>query len=123
MKWVLYLLFLSWISLGCCYILYTQEVKKFFFDLLKKYDNRLIAFIPGVVGLLLLAGAFQCRNTWFVILLGLVSVGKGLLFFFNPKDYAEKLKQWYFELDADRTYRLFGIIALIIGTAMISWIQ
>jgi uncharacterized protein YjeT (DUF2065 family) len=123
MKGILYLIFLFFISTGCCYILYTQEMKKIFTDLMKKYDNRLIAVLPGLFGLLLLAGASSCRNAWFVVLIGLLAIGKGVLLFFNPQQFADKTIQWFTGGASDRTYRFFGIVALVMGTAMISWVK
>jgi hypothetical protein len=45
-----------------------------------------------------------------------------MLFLFNPGNSFEKIREWYLHTALDQTYRLFGIIMLIIGMAVFSWI-
>jgi uncharacterized protein YjeT (DUF2065 family) len=45
-----------------------------------------------------------------------------LLTALNPRNSFEKIREWYLHTASDQTYRLFGIIMLIIGMAVFSWI-
>jgi uncharacterized protein YjeT (DUF2065 family) len=47
---------------------------------------------------------------------------EGLVFFIIPKDLYDKFMDWYINSLSDQIYRLFGIIGLIFGIAILSWI-
>lgn len=122
MQWVLYLIGAAWIAYGCCAILYTDEVR----DLLRKYlesTNKLVlALIPAFAGLLLLVSGGASNHAWFIRLLGLLGVGKGVFIFLNPNEKWTKLSKYY-QAAPDQTHRLVGIVAIIFGTALFSWIR
>jgi len=79
--------------------------------------------IPLAIGVLLILSAFHSFNSWFIIVLGLIAIIKGLLLIIVPKTFYDKMVNWYFEKASDRTVRFFGILAIIIGTAVMSWIK
>jgi uncharacterized protein YjeT (DUF2065 family) len=49
-------------------------------------------------------------------------MAKGLFIFINPRGFYDKFSDWYFGSSSDQTHRLFGILAIILGTAILSWI-
>jgi uncharacterized protein YjeT (DUF2065 family) len=51
-----------------------------------------------------------------------MGVIKGVAFFIIPKDSYEKLMDWYLNSLSDQSYRLSGILGIILGTAVLSWI-
>lgn len=124
MKGFLYAISLLWIISGSYFILYTTESR----NLLKKLLSLegIYEKIPSVViiiaSLFILLSAPQIRHPWFMVVIGIIGIGKGLLFFFNPKNCFEKMRDWYLNRASDQTYRFFGIVLLIIGTAVISWV-
>ncbi len=59
---------------------------------------------------------------WFIGLIGVLGIVKGVLIYFNPGGLFEISKDWV-ETFSDQGYRLVGIIALVLGTVVISWIQ
>jgi uncharacterized protein YjeT (DUF2065 family) len=75
------------------------------------------------VGALLLLSAGASQNFWFVVLLAVLAAAKGLLFFLNPRGLFAKIRQWYLHQADDQTYRMAGIILLVLGTAVFSWIR
>ncbi len=120
MKWFLYLISFCWIAAGSCFILYTIQCR----DLLKNVLSyeKIIAASAIIIGFLLIISAFQAQGFWFIVLLGIIATGKGFFVIFNPKNSFDNIRNWYLNTASDQTYRLFGIITIVIGIAMITWI-
>jgi uncharacterized protein YjeT (DUF2065 family) len=51
-----------------------------------------------------------------------MSLIEGGLAFSNPRNMYNRLMDWYLDSISDQTHRLFGIITIILGTAVFSWI-
>jgi uncharacterized protein YjeT (DUF2065 family) len=124
MKAFLYAISLFWIISGAYFILYTEESRSILKKLLNLEEiyEKILSVMIIIIGLLILSSAPQIRHPWFIVFLGAIGLAKGLLFFFNPKNCFEKMRNWYLNTASDQTYRLFGIILLITGTAVLSWI-
>jgi hypothetical protein len=122
MKWLLYIIAIVWIGAGSALILYTQQGRDFVKKVLAGADKGLVSIFPIAIGAILIVGAFQTAFPWIVVMLGILSAGKGCVFLFNPGKLADKLTSWYLEQASDHTYRLTGIIAVILGTALLSWL-
>lgn len=122
MKYVIYLLGFLWIAAGAIAILYTDDYKAFFKGLLTRLDRMVLALIPAVFGLLLLLAASSTGHSWFIGMIGVLGIVKGVLIYFNPGGLFELSKDWL-EALSNQGYRLVGIIALVLGTVVISWIQ
>lgn len=123
MKWFLFLFSLLFIAAGAGYILYTQQLRETLGNLFKESNEKIIAILTGILGLVLILSAGAARQSGFIVLLGIIAIAKGLIIFLNPKDLYKRLKVWILEEATDQTYRLFGIIALVLGTAIFSWIS
>ena len=122
MKYIVYLLGFLWIAAGAVAILYTDDYKAYFKGLMTRLKPMWLAMIPAVFGLLLLFAASSTTHGWFIGLIGVLGIVKGLLIYFNPGGIFEFGKKWMESL-SDHGYRLIGIIALVLGTVVISWIQ
>ena len=122
MEWFLYIIGFFWIASGCVFILYTSECRNMLRKILMKVNEKYLSALIIVVGIFLLFSASYSQNFWFIIFLGILAIAKGLLFLFNPNKYYEKLRNWYLDTASDQTYRFFGILVLIIGTAVVSWV-
>ena len=122
MKWFLYSISLIWISIGCCNILYTSETKNLMRRMIKGIDLKILSILPFVAGVLFLLSASVCRYPWVIRFIGLMSLIEGVLAFTNPSNLYDKLMDWYLDSLSDQTHRLFGIITIIIGAAVLSWI-
>ena len=122
MKWFLYSISLIWISIGCCNILYTSETKNLMRRMIKGIDLKILSILPFVAGVLFLLSASVCRFPWVIRFIGLMSLIEGVLAFTNPSNLYDKLMDWYLDSLSDQTHRLFGIITIIIGAAVLSWI-
>ena len=122
MKEFLYAYSVLCIGLGSCLVLYTTECRRLLGNMLTGIDRRFLAPLPAVFGILLMLAASQARNAGFIRLLGLIGVAEGGFIFANPKGLYEEVKDWLLNSASDQTFRLFGIISLILGTAILSWI-
>ena len=120
MAWFLYVLGIAWIAAGCFYILYTAETRDMMAGLLQKTDRTILAVGVFIISGLIIAAAFYSRYTWVLVLIGVLGVAKAVIVLNNPGNLYDRLEAWYFNAP-DQTFRLFGIIALILGTAVLSW--
>jgi uncharacterized protein YjeT (DUF2065 family) len=123
MKWFLYAFSLIWISSGAGLIIYTREsksmIKRFVMDL----DRRILSALPAIFGVFLIIAASESRHSWFIRLIGILAVLKGGFIFWNPQNLYDKTVDWYLNSVSDQTFRFFGIITLILGTVILSWIS
>ncbi|WP_372682439.1 hypothetical protein [Desulfosarcina sp.] len=122
MKFVIYLLGFLWIAAGAIAILYTDDYKTYFTGVMTRLDRKILAIIPALFGLLLLLAASSTSHSGFIGTIGVLGIVKGVLIYFNPGGLFEISKSWM-ETLSGQGYRLVGIIALVLGTVVISWIQ
>jgi len=123
MRVFLGILSLIWITLGVMLILYTEKVRGFFGKLFADADIRKLAVFPVTIGLVLLAGSFsQTGMFWLLFILGLLAVGKGVYLFLGPLPQIKSLLEWWFTGASETTIRLWGIISLLLGTAVFSYV-
>ena len=122
MKWFLYVISFIWISAGCCMILYTNETRSAMKGIFNKMDQKILSAIPFIAGILFIFSASAIRIPWLIRLIGLMAVIEGVVFFLIPKDLYDKFMDWYVNSLSDQAYRLFGILSLILGIAMLSWV-
>lgn len=123
MKIIAYLLGFGLIALCTCVILYTRESVTWLKGLFSQYQLRHLAVLPAFFGILFLIAASATAYPWVFRILGLLAFGKAALVFFNPQEIFSRMQDWYFEKVSDRTQRLFGIIGIIFGTAVLGWIK
>jgi uncharacterized protein YjeT (DUF2065 family) len=122
MKWFLYAFSLIWISFGAGLIIYTRESKIMIKRLVADLDRRILSALPAVLGVFLIIAAPGSRHSWFIRLIGILAVLKGGFIFWNPQNLYDKTVDWYLNALSDQTFRFFGIITLILGTVILSWI-
>ena len=123
MKGFLYVASFFCIAMGCCTILYTDETRKFVKSILNEIDRKFISAFELIIGILLLISATASRQAWFIRLIGLMAIIEGGVIFLIPKNLYDELMDWYLNSASDQTYRLFGILSLVFGTAILSWIM
>ncbi len=122
MRWFLYAISVFWVAIGCCTILYTNETRNVLKNMFNKIDRKIISVIEVILGVLFLFSATASHHSWFIRLIGIITVIEGGIIFFIPKNLYDELVDWYLNSALDQTYRLFGIISLIFGAAVLSWI-
>jgi uncharacterized protein YjeT (DUF2065 family) len=110
------------IAIGCYTILYTDETRNFMKRLFNKIDRKFLSVFEAIIGILLLVSATASHHPWFIRLIGLSAVIEGVVIFLIPRNLYDELINWYVNSLSDQTYRLFGALSFIIGTAMLSWV-
>ena len=123
MKIFLYAISLFCIAVGSGTILYTRETRHFVKCLFNDVNRKILSVFEAVMGVLLLVSAAASQQPWFIRLIGLLAVIEGALIISLPRSLYDELIKWYVDSASDQTYRLFGIISLILGSAMLSWVQ
>ena len=110
------------IAIGCCTILYTNETRNFVKRLFNQIDRKFLSVFEVIIGILLLVSATASHHSWFIRLIGLMAIIEGGAILLMPKNLYDELINWYVNSLSDQTYRLFGTLSLILGTAMLSWV-
>lgn len=122
MKWVLYVISMIWIVFGSFAILYTTQYKDMLKSLLEKTNLKIIAIFPFTAGILILLSSSASHYPWFIRLIGIFAIAKGVFIFSNPNQIVNKLNDWYLNSVSDQTHRFFGIITILLGSAVFSWV-
>ena len=122
MSLFLYLISLLWITAGVCYILYTEKTRTQIVKFMGANEMGL-GGVTVLIGLLLFFAAGASENRWLIRILGLLVIGKGAVIFLNPAGLRDKMFGWYLNHTSEQTDRLYGIIMVVLGTALLSWIQ
>lgn len=123
MGWFLYLTGFLWIAAGATVILYSEETKTRLPRILADGKEIFLSAIACVFGLLLIVAAFASIHPLVIFIFGVIAVAKGLILFFNPMKLKDKLVAWWTDRASDQVYRLSGIILIVIGTAILSWVK
>jgi hypothetical protein len=121
MQWFLYLISIVWIAVGSCSILYVSETREAARKLMN-VNLKVMAALPLLAGILFILAASASAHSWFILVLGVLSFAKGGLMITNPKGIVDQATDWYLNRVSDQTYRFFGILTIILGTAILSWI-
>jgi hypothetical protein len=122
MIWFLYGVAFFWVAAGTLFILYTEESRRFLKVFMAGTKPRAFAFIAMVVGLLLIISAWASGAFWFILILGLLAIGKGVYFLFGPHGQITALLTWWIKSVQDRTHRLWGLIMVLLGMVILSWL-
>jgi uncharacterized protein YjeT (DUF2065 family) len=123
MNIVLYILAILWIVVGTFLVLYTESTKGVFEKVFLTDHFRWLAVLPLVFGILLVVGAFSQKEMfWLVFILGVLGILKGVLLIIGPSAQIKKYLDWWFHKASDRTIRLNGLISVILGTAILSYL-
>jgi uncharacterized protein YjeT (DUF2065 family) len=123
MNWFLYAIGLIGIASGTSVILYTDEAKKVLANVMAGNKRMFLAVVAGAVGVLLIMASSHTQHRGFVIFLGILAIAKGGFIVLNPKQLYDKVADWYLSMASDQTYRLHGIILLVLCTIFLSWVS
>jgi uncharacterized protein YjeT (DUF2065 family) len=104
-------------------IIYTEGASKFLEKLVFRMNMKMLAILPLIFGLILMVGAFYCREMfWLAFILGLLAVIKGVYLLVAPLKQIKGLFEWWFHKASEETIRLMGLIAIILGSAILSYL-
>jgi len=121
MAWYLYFISIVYIAFGCCFILAPMESKENMRLITERGDRRIWSAVALVAGVLFFFSYGSSSHPGIIILVGILALVKGGVFFVNPSGLYEKTVKWYYEELTEQTYRIHGIAALILGTVIFCW--
>ena len=86
------------------------------------YPLRYLSAIPAVFGLLFLLSASSTPHPWVFRTIALLAFCEAVVALADPQHIYSRMVAWYIETCPDQTNRLFGIIGIIFGTLILTWI-
>lgn len=123
MKVIVYLLGFGHIAFCTLLILYTKETVDALKSIFQSFQLKYLSVIPLVYALLFLISAATTTYPWVFRIIGLLAICESVVAFVNPQKIYSTMLDWYFEKVSDQAQRLFGIIGIIFGTVILSWIK
>jgi uncharacterized protein YjeT (DUF2065 family) len=117
MKFLIFL-GLYFMVMGVVIILFPDKLKKKFSLLLSWKTYKPLGVIAALVGLILFIVSGSSKLGLFVVLIGILSLAKGLFFILAAHDKAKFIINWSVSL-SDEYYRIWGIIAFAIGMLLL----
>ncbi len=114
------LLAILWVAMGTLMIFAPEVVRKKVFGKIKELPLKKVGMVPIVVGVLLLLAALYNTYRFFIVILGLLSIAKGIYCIVAPEKMA-KLQDWWLGAKK-RVYRVYGIVIIVLGFIILSGI-
>ena len=106
------------VALGAIYLVKPSIMKKYIRFWLKKKRLYFGAALSILIGLIFLFAAAQCRASWFVVLMGIISIVKGILLFVWKQKKTTELAEKIIHSPAS-TLRSMALVALALGAALV----
>lgn len=120
---IVYLLGFGHIAASVSLILYTKESIDWLKDLFSTHQLKYLSAFPALVGLLFLVSASATVYPRVFLIIGLLAMGEAVVAFTNPHNIYKRMMDWYFSNVSDQANRLFGIIGVVFGTVILTWIR
>ncbi len=119
MEAVLYVLGALWIVSGSFVVLYTERARRWFAAVIGAIPLNATAFLAVVTGVLLMLSAPWSHSFWLVEALGVLALIKGALLLLLRGGRGEWLPNWWVQRASDVTWRLGGLIGVILGVFLV----
>ena len=121
MNIALYVVAILWIIIGVFILLYTERTMKIFKKLFLTEKVRMLSILPIIFGMVLVIGAFVCRQIFFLsLILGVLALIKGLYLIMGPMPQIKRLMDWWFNKATTSFIRFCGLIIFVLGIALLS---
>jgi len=121
MVWYLYVVAFIFIAKGIFLILNTDQAVKLSRSFVESGNYRLWGLVGAVFGLLLAIASFWSGVVWFLFILGLLLTGMGVFMLVGQEERVDALLRVWGDI-SERGFRFWGLILLVTGTAILSWI-
>ncbi len=110
------------IAVCACWIRSTRKAGDARKGWVRTYPFEYRPSIPARFGLLRLTVASSAGNPWAFWMIALPAFYSAVVAFTNQKKIYRRQLDWYIKRGSDQTNRLLGIIGIIFGTAILTWI-
>jgi uncharacterized membrane protein HdeD (DUF308 family) len=117
LRLLMQLIGIAWIIVGTVMIFAPEVLRDSVLRKVKDVPIKPLSIIPGVAGILLLLAARYNRHTFFIVLLGILAIVKGVLGFTATEKLLE-ITKWWIKLDIN-IYRAVGVVIIIIGSVVL----
>ncbi len=114
------LLAILWVAIGTLMIFAPEVLRKKLFAKIKELPLKKMGIASIVIGVLLLLAALYNRYRLFIVLLGLLSVAKGIYCIVATEKMA-KMQDWWLGAKK-KVYRILGIVVIVLGFIILSGI-
>lgn len=121
MIWFLYIVALLFIALGSFLVLHTEKAVEYGEMILERGSHRIWGMAAASFGILLAVASFWSGVVWFLLLLGLLIAGMGIFFFIGEEEKVQPLLRTWSSISS-AGLRLWGLIMVVTGTAILSWV-
>ena len=118
MIWFLFVIALFYVMFGTLTLFATGHAREQYISKFKIGDPRKWSPLPLVAGILFLLAASSSSQPTFIIVLGLLSLVKGLVFMFAPQDKVKKMIDWWLE-GSDQKFKIWAGVAIALGIAIL----
>ena len=123
MVWFLYGASIFFVVIGAGVILYTDWIREWTKRALGHKNIHILGLIPLIFGVLMVISAAWSEVFWLVLILGLIALAKGLYLLFAKREQVRLLAAWLMDKPSDQVLRLGGLIMVVLGTTLLSWIR
>ena len=118
---VLHVIAILFIVAGVLLVLYTEEMNGVLKKLLSVRSVKLLAVIPLIFGIGLIAGSLASKEVfWLALILGFLALLKGMYLIIGPSAQIKGLIDRWFTRAGYRIMRLYGLIVFVLGIAILS---
>lgn len=114
------LLAILWVAMGTLMIFAPEILRKKLFAKIKELPLKKVGIVPIVIGVLLLLAALYNTYRLFIVVLGLLSIAKGIYCIVATEKMA-KMQDWWLGAKK-KVYRIYGIVVIILGFIILSGI-
>jgi uncharacterized protein YjeT (DUF2065 family) len=121
MVWFLYVVAILFIAQGSFLVLHTERTVEIGGTILEKRQYRPWGFGAAAFGILLSISSFWSGVVWFLFLLGLMIAGMGMFVFLGEEQKVQSLLKTWNSMSSGGL-RLWGLILVVTGTAILSWV-
>lgn len=122
MKWFLYIMIIWFIVAGVTFILYPDWLKRLFQQIPAGFHFRWFSPLPLIIGLFFILSRDRTQHPWFFLTLGILALGKGIYLLLAPNRHIHSMVNWWTHEVQNITYRFWGIVILIMGITLFSWV-
>ena len=121
MVWFLYIVAIIFIATGSFLVLHTERALELSEVFIEKGSHRIWGIAGATFGVLLSVASFWSGVVWFLFLLGLMFAGIGMFLFLGEEQKVRPLLRTWSSMSSTGL-RLWGLIMVVTGTAILSWV-
>lgn len=117
METFLWIISLFWIIMGIMFLFVPIKAKNFI-SRITKWPKVVLGLMPSIAGILLLLAAPLSSWSWFIAILGMLALLKGIFILVSPIGLVKGTFSWWFN-QLPSLYRFWGVVMIVLGVLVI----